>query len=116
MAWAFPAALYLVVMLLTVQLLVTSGPGGASVLIILVFSAASALWPRKGAPPFLLNWTIHGSATGYAAKTITSTYVTNVRKIREFSQTPDADESATLRERIVAALQVFRGVAPFRAT
>lgn len=116
MAWAFPTALYLAGALLTVQLFITSGPaGGAGVLVILVSSAASTLWPRKGAPRFLLNWTIQGAATGYAAKTITSMYVTNVRKIRELSQTPDTDEPATLREKIGAALQALRGYAPLRA-
>lgn len=116
MAWAFPSALYLAGVLLTVQLFVTSGPaGGTGVLVILVFSAASTLWPRKGASRFLLNWTIQGAATGYAAKTITSTYVTNVRKFRQLSQTPDADEPATLRERIGAALQGLRRDAPLRA-
>lgn len=69
----------------------------AIVLIMLIFSAASTLWSRKRAPRFLLNWTLQGAATGYAAKSIISTYVTNVRKIRELSQTPDSDEPATLR-------------------
>lgn len=117
MAWAFPTALYLAGLLLTLQLFVTSGPaGGAGVLVILVFSAASTLWPRKRASRFVLNWTIQGAATGYAAKTVTTTYVTNVRKIRELSQTPGTDEPTSLRARIGAALQALRGNSPLRAT
>lgn len=112
MAWVFPMTLFLVGLLLSTQMFFTSGPAaGTSMLVILTFSAASTLWRRKRTPRFLLNWTIQGAATGYAAKSVVAIYAANVRKVRELSQLQDAHEPADWRARVTAALAAFRGVA-----
>ena len=84
-------------------------------LAVVAFSAASTFWPRKRTSQFLLNWTLQGAATGYAAKSVSSTYVRTMREIRELTQTPDTDEPPTLRDRVASALQAFRGAVPARA-
>lgn len=113
MAWMIPSGLYLVGLLLAVEVLITSGASaGASVLAVVVFSALSTIWPRRWASRLLLNWTLQGAATGYAAKSVSSTYLRNMREIRELTETPDTEEPPTLRERVASALRAFREPLP----
>ncbi len=116
MAWMIPSGLYLAGLMLALEVLTTSGvAAGASVLAVVASSAASTFWPRKRTSQFLLNWTLQGAATGYAAKSVSSTYVSTMREIRELTQTPGADKPPTLRDRVASALQAFRGAVPARA-
>lgn len=115
MALLVPSGLYLAVFLIAVEVFMTLGTAvGVSVLAVLAFLAVSTLWPRRSAPRFLLNWTIQGGGAGYAAKSISSTYVHNVREIRKLSAMVDADASPNLRDRMAAALQALRGAAAGR--
>jgi hypothetical protein len=112
-AWIGPATLYLVSLIIAVVLLTTFGAAsGASVVSVVVFSAVSALWPRKSAPRFLLNWTLQGAAIRYAARSVSTTYVRSVREVRELAEPQSTEGTPTLRDRAAAALRAFRRNSP----
>jgi hypothetical protein len=98
-AWIGPATLYLVSLII-------------AVVSVVVFSAVSALWPRKSAPRFLLNWTLQGAAIRYAARSVSTTYVRSVREVRELAEPQSTEGTPTLRDRAAAALRAFRRNSP----
>ena len=116
LAWVIPSALYLVAFALAAELLATSNAvEGTSVLAVVAFSVASTVLPRTRASRFLVNWTILGAATAYAAKSVSKVYVRSMREVRELSQTPTAGEKPPLYDRIVTALHALRGTCWFAA-
>lgn len=109
LAWFLPSGVYLLFLTLAATLFVSSKPAAAtSMLALLTFSLVSTFWPRNRGPRFLLNWTVRGGATRYAARSVTRTYVRSARKVRDLSTTPDAAAPLRLTERLISALQAFR--------
>lgn len=116
MAWALPSGLYLAALLLALEAFLRIGAAaGLGVLFVVVLTLVSTFWPRRRASRFVLNWSLQGTATGYAARSITARYVRNVREIRELLQMPESERPASVRDRIAAAIQAFRAGTPVDA-
>lgn len=110
MAWVLPSVLYLMVLTLILELFSTSGvAAGGGVLAVVSLLVASTFFPRKRSNRILRNWTLHGAATGYAAKFVAKTYARNMREIRELRHPSESHHPASPRDRIMAAIYAFRG-------
>ncbi|QTX04324.1 hypothetical protein [Agromyces archimandritae] len=109
-AWIICSTLYLVGLLLALEAFVRIGPAaGLGVLSSVVLSLISTFWPRHRASRFVLDWSLHGAATRYAARSITTRYVRNVRVIRELVQSPEPDQPISLQDRIMVVFRPVRG-------
>lgn len=117
MAWPLSVGVYIAGIVLAFDVADASPAAGVSVLLLVIFSAASVLMPRRSMPRFLLNWTIQGATAGYAALTIASHYVRTVREIQVLRPKPDADRITPLKmsDRISAAADALRQIFPVRA-
>lgn len=112
-AWTLPVLLYLAGLLLTLEVSVSVGsPVGYSLILILLLLLTSTFWPRTRAPRFVLNWTLQGAATAYAAKKLTVAYLRTTKEIRELGETPGGGSQPSLRTRLMAALQAFQNTMP----
>lgn len=113
LAWLLPISMNMIVATIALNLFIQdAGAGGIALFAVLVFCTLSALWPRRFMGRLLLNWTIQGAGTAYAARSIARRYSKACREIQELSCTTSPELPATFRERALTAFRVLRAGHP----
>ncbi len=108
-AWLLPVSMGLTITGVALNLFIYGiGAVGGAIFAILALCSFSALWPRRHARRFWLDWSVQGAGTAHAARTIARKYVRATREIRELAPATSTEVIPTLRERVSAAVQAFR--------
>ena len=106
-AWLAPVSTNLLAVTVILNLFIFSSHVGSIALAsALIFCMLSTLWPRRFMGRFLLNWTVQGAGTAYAARSLVRLYAKASREIEELSTLSDSPPN--LRERSLAAFRSFR--------
>lgn len=108
--WVLSGGLYVAVIAIAGELFVahpSNFAGAAGVASVVLVTGASTFWPRRCAPRLLLNWTLQGASTAYAARSVARVYRNAVREIREL--TPQQVDNVPIPpiDRLRAAFRAF---------